>query len=44
MKETTKQDLLKVIDKLLSPDFSADDADWTAHLIELAIESEEVGK
>ena len=40
MKMETKQALQEVIDKLLSPDFSADDADWTAHLITLAIENE----
>ena len=31
----------EVIDKLYNPDFSANDADWIAHLIELAIEDEE---
>ena len=41
MKEATKKHLREVIDKLYNPDFSANDADWIAHLIELAIEDEE---
>lgn len=41
MKESTKETLLHVVNKLLSEEFSANDADWLAHLVELAIEDEE---